>query len=216
MSDLQRVVIKAGGSLLSSEGGIERLVAWLRSEEATGLAPVRVLVVGGGAIADGVRKIDQANPLSDEAAHWAAIRALEINTHLVAEQLTGFLQTDQLQSIRSCNEQRDFLLQPMRFLLDEEPSLPGAPLTIGWDVTSDSIAARVAACLGSSLVLIKSAPGCVASSWPDASAAGLVDRAFPRYAEEVDSIRVLYLPGHPDGGAGGDRPGKAKILPTKR
>jgi aspartokinase-like uncharacterized kinase len=48
-----------------------------------------------------------------------------------------------------------------------------------WDVTTDSVAARVAAVAGGSLTLLKSTDLRAGTTWQEAAANGLVDRAFP-------------------------------------
>jgi hypothetical protein len=89
-------------------------------------------------------------------------------------------------------------LRPSRFLQQVEPWAAGTRLEVGWHVTSDSIAARVAECLAATrLTLLKSAawpadvrPG----DWVAAAAAGYVDEQFGRWAAAIASIDVAQLP----------------------
>jgi 5-(aminomethyl)-3-furanmethanol phosphate kinase len=83
------------------------------------------------------------------------------------------------------------VLAPRRFMeLDDQRSAD--PLPHSWDVTSDSIAARLARQLGAQeLVLLKSAPLPPCVNRLEAVRMGLVDPAFPVAAEGIR--RVLYL-----------------------
>ena len=64
-----------------------------------------------------------------------------------------------------------------------------------WDVTSDSIAARIADLLGSDeLVLLKSSlPEPQVATLDEAAAAGFVDRCFPCYAAKLPLVRLVNL-----------------------
>src|SRR5690606_28099411 len=78
---------------------------------------------------------------------------------------------------------------PRRFL-DAEDRAAADPLPHRWDVTSDSIAARLAVRLGAvRLVLLKSTAAPPGLDRPGAAALGLVDPPFPhRWAVPSDSI----------------------------
>lgn len=112
----------------------------------------RLLVVpGGGPFADVVRQTDQRVSLSDDAAHWMAILAMDQSAHLVAQGL------DRGVVVASRREIGDALgigqipvLAPSGWLQEVDP------LPHSWDVTGDSIAAWVAGRVGaSSLILVK-------------------------------------------------------------
>jgi hypothetical protein len=64
-----------------------------------------------------------------------------------------------------------------------------------WDVSSDSIAARLAARHNADLVLIKACPVPTGPhDWPRLAATGLVDRWFSRVAQEVARITLEQWP----------------------
>ena len=69
MTGQSKRVIKLGGSLLDAADGPTRFaVGWHRQP------PMRnVLIVGGGALADAVRRWDRIHRLSPSDAHWLAI-----------------------------------------------------------------------------------------------------------------------------------------------
>jgi hypothetical protein len=81
------------------------------------------------------------------------------------------------------------------FMRQIEPRLPGIHLPHGWNVTSDSIAARIAAALpAGELVLLKSTlPGQAPQSAQALADMGYVDEQFPQIAREVRMIRCVNL-----------------------
>jgi 5-(aminomethyl)-3-furanmethanol phosphate kinase len=84
------------------------------------------------------------------------------------------------------------------FVREVEPMLPGTVLEVGWHVTSDSIAARLAICLGDArLRLLKSRPPTAAEAvdWACAARGRLVDAFFPCLANHLRSASCETLPG---------------------
>ena len=93
---------------------------------------------------------------------------------------------------------RLFIVDPWLLLRDDDPNLAferlgKAPLPATWDVSSDSIAARLAALSGAQeLVLLKSA--FPSSSRPaELVRLGFVDRVFPKALEGVARARIVNL-----------------------
>jgi hypothetical protein len=86
------------------------------------------------------------------------------------------------------------LFQTEHFLRNEEPRLSSNPLPHNWDVTSDSIAARLAvlAC-AHELVLLKSSLPRPEATRSEMAQAGYVDRYFPQAAVGVPIIRCVNL-----------------------
>jgi aspartokinase-like uncharacterized kinase len=76
--------------------------------------------------------------------------------------------------------------------------LPGTRLPVGWEVTSDSIAARLAELLDARLTLLKSIPppefleqSQDLRHWRALAEAGWIDRFFPDLAENLHKIRLI-------------------------
>jgi aspartokinase-like uncharacterized kinase len=171
----QPIVIKVGGSLFDMPDLRSRLIQFLRGLNC----PEVALVPGGGQVVDAIRHLDRSHRLGEEASHWLALRALSLNAHLLANLLQG-----QSVSVSASFEGWPELWQRGRipildtypFALADEASSDHLPHS--WDVTSDSIAARVARVVDARrLVLLKSVAA------PDASCAdlvcqGVVDRFF--------------------------------------
>jgi aspartokinase-like uncharacterized kinase len=158
------IVVKVGGGLLRH---IERLDEVL-TEIAAASRDVALLVVpGGGPFADAVREVDRGPGLSDWAAHWMAVLAMDQYAHLIVDRLaSAALVTGPFEVETALGEGTLPVLAPYRWLRERDP------LPHSWDVTSDSIAAWVADALGAHrLVLVKP---------PHAEGVGLVDPYFGR------------------------------------
>ncbi|HEY2148142.1 MAG TPA: hypothetical protein VGH32_09405, partial [Pirellulales bacterium] len=85
------------------------------------------------------------------------------------------------------------IFDPKQFLKAIEPTLDGARLPASCDVTSDSIAARIAQVLREDeLALLKSClPADAASTIELASQSNYVDRGLPRFAGELPRVRFV-------------------------
>ncbi len=158
------IVVKVGGSLFDHP----RLGPGLRAY-LDGLAPADVLLVpGGGPVADAVRQLDRVHRLGEEAAHWLALRALGVTAE--------FLRRLALPSGSRLN-----VLDCFAFAVEDEGRAAALPPT--WDVTTDSIAARVAAVYRAErLMLLKSVDVPPGTPWEVAADRGWVDRHFPKVA----------------------------------
>lgn len=176
------LVVKIGGSLLARR----RWPVLLRSLlEGIGRRPCR-LVVGGGAVVDGLRLIDRAAPQPAALVHELAIDAMRLTARLVAAAVDLPLVT------RSGADAAagPAVLDVPAWLAAHAAAAAGLPA--GWSVTSDSIAACVAATAGGGLLLVKSVPPPRRVGHDDpvaaAAAAGWVDEWFPRAAAGLAEI----------------------------
>jgi aspartokinase-like uncharacterized kinase len=157
-------VVKLGGGVLAHSEHFDAALA------AIGVAARehRLLIVpGGGPFADAVRDVDRRLGLTDTAAHWMAVLAMDQYAHLIAARLTGgVLVTDAREIANAFGTGHIPILAPYRWLREAD-ALPHS-----WDVTSDSIAAWVAGAVGARrLVLVKP---------PGAAGGDLVDAYFSR------------------------------------
>jgi aspartokinase-like uncharacterized kinase len=177
-------VIKLGGSMLGEPLLADLFGDWLSEQPPL----ANVLVVGGGAVVDKLRERDRTEGLEPSDAHWLAIRAMSDTAAVVAE-LLG--QVPLVQSLDRLQLRAPGLeiLDVERFLQDDARG--DDPLPESWDVTSDSIAARLTSRLGTNeLVLLKAAPAPTESDLESLSAAGYVDAYFPRAAV---GLRVRFV-----------------------
>jgi aspartokinase-like uncharacterized kinase len=186
-----RRLIKLGGSLLDWPDWPWRFEAWLADQPAA----QNLVLTGGGSLADAIREVDSIYPLPTVAAHWLCIRAMSIHAGQLAARWPA---AKFCKSLRTLDEAPSavglVVLDPWPILRDEEPHYPGQPLPISWDVTSDSIAARLAAMAkAGELVLLKSAPVEEGESPAELSLRGYVDAFFPRAAGALGQIRCVNL-----------------------
>ena len=196
----QMRVVKIGGSLLWEELLETRLRKWFDAQQPHHT----LLVVGGGALADAVRKLDRRYGLSAEAAHEQAIRAMQVNAFALSKLscdvtwITGLDNWSKLLRAHKTGEPvQRAALDPVPFLMSDEPQRAGTRLPCGWQVTSDSIAARLAEVVGAvELVLLKSTlPPGSAECAPirDAAAASFVDQHFSIAAKRLTNVRAVNL-----------------------
>jgi probable H4MPT-linked C1 transfer pathway protein len=143
-------VVKIGGALLGRRGALDIVVPVLSRVAERGDS---VLVVpGGGPFADTVRKIDTEIGLSDDAAHWMAILALDQYAELLASRIA------RSRVVRSAGEATTALAAHELPILAPSAWLRRAdPLPHSWDVTSDSIAAWVAGQVGAERLIVAKA-----------------------------------------------------------
>ena len=161
------VVVKVGGSILAHPAHFDSTLTTIA--EAGRLR--RVLVVpGGGPFARAVREIDVEMRLSDDAAHWMAILAMDQYAHVIASRLIGGVRVSgraQLDDAFAAG--RIPVLAPYAWMYEADP------LPHSWDVTSDSIAAWVAGEVAAPLLVLVKAPGA-----RGATGKGVVDPYFGR------------------------------------
>jgi 5-(aminomethyl)-3-furanmethanol phosphate kinase len=183
-------VVKVGGSLF--DYGAFRLAwnRWLAEQPSAW----NVLLAGGGPLADAIRTADRMWGLGEEAAHWLCIDALAVSARLLAAIVSESCLEDSWDGLRQrlaeCESDRPLVFCPVHFLRHVEQRLPGHSLPHNWNVTSDSIAARIATILNADeLVLLQSAD-LPAHQRPRPP---YVDEYFARAAEGLDGVRFVNL-----------------------
>ncbi|HEV3383988.1 MAG TPA: hypothetical protein VG097_04195 [Gemmata sp.] len=177
------IVVKVGGSLFDHPKLGPGLHDFLKS-----LAPAQVmLIAGGGEFVECIRELDEIHGLPDEATHIMALQAMTVSATFLAciIDLPSF---GKQVVIPDCFEF-------MREDLGSKESLPHS-----WDVTSDSIAARMAlACGAERLVLLKSIDVPALTHWTEAAKNGWIDRHFPKIiVGKPISVEILNFRRHLD------------------
>ncbi len=190
MSGLAVRVIKVGGSLFGFGGFVAAFHGWLAEQPPA----VSVVIAGGGKLADVIREADAVWGLGDEAAHWLCVDVMGVSARLLAMLLPDCRWEDAwnglLPLLGAGDGRQPIVFSPVQFLREIEAGLPPRPLPHSWNVTSDSIAARIAQVLSASeLVLLKSAdpPGDAAPRPP------YVDEHFTTAAQGLNRVRFVNL-----------------------
>ena len=132
-------VLKLGGSLMPAAKELMLTLAALAEEEYSFL-----VVPGGGPMADLVREIFSLGDLSQEAAHWMAILAMEQYAYFLADG-TGARLTREIR--RPQGTAKVEILLPYQALHKDDFGLEH-----NWDYTSDSVAMLVASRLSAPII----------------------------------------------------------------
>lgn len=195
MSRIPIRVVKVGGSLFDLVDLSGRLLQWLAKQEPAH----HVLIAGGGALVDQVRAWHAQQPLSDAAAHWMCVDLMTATAHALHDWLPAIpLVEDDRLLCQRIGKQGCTIFGPSSWLRHSEPHLPGKTLSTNWDVTSDSIAARLAIVLqAEELVLMKSTLPAADTKPPtdfkQLAACGYVDAMFPQLVPDLPVIRAVDL-----------------------
>jgi aspartokinase-like uncharacterized kinase len=181
------LVLKVGGSLLDWPELPRRLESLL-------LEGRPALVAGGGAAADVIRSLDRVHGLGQEQAHRLAIRAMDLTAALLAALLPRSLVVSNPEELAATWRASQVpILAPKPFLEASEAGRTDT-LPASWDVTSDSIAARLARHLRvDRLVLLKSVRAEGITTLEQAAVMGLVDPHFPTAAAGFARVEVVCL-----------------------
>jgi aspartokinase-like uncharacterized kinase len=181
-------VVKVGGSLLDWPGLPGRLAALLEELRRDRPAARPILIAGGGAAADFVRVLDRVHGLGDPTAHRLAMHTLDLTAMLLAALQPDWLPVDRIEALGPAWDAGRVPVLVPRLILEEIERAGQDPLPPSWDVTSDTIAARIAVHLeAETLILLKSAAPPAGATLEQAARLGWVDPTFP------DAARVLPL-----------------------
>jgi 5-(aminomethyl)-3-furanmethanol phosphate kinase len=175
-------IVKLGGSLYDLPDLPQRLKRWLGQAPE----PRAVLVPGGGIAANVIRDYDRVHRLGEEASHWLALQMLAVNAHFLATLLPDAV------VVPSPFTPAPLAILDMHAFALADDARPGH-LPHAWDVTSDSLAVRVAQVAEArELVLLKSLDW-QGDDWRAAAAAGVVDGFFAEAARRADGLRIRVV-----------------------
>jgi 5-(aminomethyl)-3-furanmethanol phosphate kinase len=141
-------VLKLGGSLMPIARDLMRALYHLTEDGYSFL-----IIPGGGPMADLVRVIDSKYEISEEAAHWMAILAMEQYAYFLAEDGRASL-TREIR--RPEGDPAIEILLPYQALREDDMGLVHS-----WDYTSDSVAALIARQLNAPLIKATNVDGVI-------------------------------------------------------
>ncbi len=189
MGKLPTRVIKVGGSLLDLPELGDRILDWIEHQPPA----YNLLISGGGKLVEAIRNQYANQPLDDQTSHWRCIDIMTETAKSLAEILPGSNLVVSLPSPDYLTATRTVVFSPATWLRESEPQLAGTRLRESWEVTSDSIAARVAICLNAAeLVLLKSADA-PSTDFVELAQCGYVDSMFPELAREIPFVHMVNL-----------------------
>lgn len=177
-------VIKLGGSLVQSDN----LRDCLETISLRYQGRAVVLVPGGGAFADQVRLAQHHWQFDDTIAHAMALLAMQQMALLFNGLKPQFVIAGSVAQIRQLAAQdKTVIWSP------DVAELDRAGTTSSWDITSDSLAAWLAAALSATeLVLVKSAEIDANLSLAQLAGCAIVDKAFcASVADAAFSIKII-------------------------
>jgi aspartokinase-like uncharacterized kinase len=181
---IRTCVAKVGGSLLDSVQTRGRLESWLTSRASVKI----IFVVGGGKRVDRVRDWERRHSLKTSESHWHAIEMMQLNALRVASWFPSWVWMDDFWDLASGGPAQRIIFAPKHWLTTLDDPLPES-----WDVTSDSIAARLALDLeADELILLKSADPPPGATMQNLADVGYVDRFFPQVIKNR-SVRLVNL-----------------------
>ncbi|MDN5310526.1 MAG: 5-(aminomethyl)-3-furanmethanol phosphate kinase [Methanolobus sp.] len=192
-----RIVVKLGGSLMDDSLPVIKALQ-ARFGACDDKECISILVIpGGGIFADAVRSASEKYRISDDAAHWMAILAMEQYAYYIHDK-TGIDITGSLDGI----PYGVTMLLPYRILRDRD-ELPHS-----WDVTADTIAAWIARQFGAPLfVKVTDVDGIYAEDVVQQfltagevmkMGATCVDRALPLFLKENNMDCLIVNGLHPE------------------
>jgi len=170
------IVVKLGGSFAYSD----YLQDWI---EALAACAGRVVIVpGGGPFADAVRLAQIQMRFDDKAAHHMAVLAMEQYGRALASFNSALSPADSADAI-----QRDLRAQRVPVWMPSAMVLAATDIAQSWSVTSDSLAAWLAAKIGAGrLWIVKQAKLSAGSTrLKDLIAAKIVDDEFARFLQKM-------------------------------
>lgn len=166
---MKPVIVKIGGSVVAAG----RLAAVL--DVVARAARPTVIVTGGGPFADAVRAAQDRLGFSELAAHRMAILAMHQTAEIALAEQPELVPVETLGQIWRAHESgRVGVWLPARMTNSDRR------LGIGWSVTSDALAARLAERMKADVILVKSRAVPQAASADDLAAEDIVDPVFPK------------------------------------
>ncbi|OGR88196.1 MAG: hypothetical protein A2021_01130 [Elusimicrobia bacterium GWF2_52_66] len=125
-------VIKIGGSIINNGRELLPLCRILTSLKNKYRFTV---IAGGGVLADAIRNLQKKHGFSNTAAHFMALKAMNINSCIIKDLCPGMRLVDTAQKAQKIAAKKQIPILLAAKLIEKEKSLPKS-----WDLTSDSIA----------------------------------------------------------------------------
>ncbi len=180
------VLVKIGGSLVSLPDLAVRINSLLQLFNGRKV----LFIIGGGAAADEIRRLDECCDLAQGRAHWDAIDAMTFNSILLSRVL-GFVPVvrSRDEAVTAWKSQSADILNSRAFLREDHGNVSRRSPE-SWDVTSDSIAVTVALDWPCEEVLFCKACPPVSLQLADICNAGQLDAYMPKLLPALAEANV--------------------------
>jgi len=144
-------LLKIGGSLVNHPEAFKKLISSLSELNVTGTFAI---ITGGGILADKVRDLYKIYAISEDNAHWMAIKAQDILALLINSMLENSILVDDLSKFKEIPKNLIPIIEPYK-ILKESDKLPHS-----WSVTGDAIAVYIGKKLEiKNIILVKDVDG---------------------------------------------------------
>lgn len=198
---MNTLVVKLGGSILFSQGGLQRFSRWWESRPETACA----MIVGGGETVESMRILNRHEAFDQEAMHWRCIRLMDATLECVSEKFPEFpvvSHSTQFTSLQ--NEMENWLkgkgpskttkqIWLVRVGAFHHPDARDG-LPRGWSVTSDSLAWVLAKKLSiARICLLKSCTVPSTASMMELASLGVVDEYFPSLCDGSLTVELCTI-----------------------
>jgi len=183
------VIVKIGGSLFDLPYLGAHLVRYLAKLNTSDV----LVVPGGGSTTDLVRSWDRTFQLGEERSHWLALRGLALSAHFLASLLPRADVIAQLEDRLALAAAGVTPIVDMYAWARADEASPDH-LPHSWDVTSDSLAVRLALVSEAAELIVLKSVDFSGQDWQQAAAADIVDPFFPEIMERGHGrLRVQIL-----------------------
>lgn len=186
-----RRVIKVGGSCLSSSTLPDDLQKLLLNYADT----QNLIIIGGGMCVDAMRDLDSRFQLDQVRMHWRCVELLRTSFEILRELLPGLKPVAtlaQLESLLKSSRRAESYLVAVDVFYNSDSSTESR-LPVGWETTTDSIAAFLARiCDAEELLLLKSCQ-VETSDLQQLALQGIVDIAFPDAVPPNVQVKIVNL-----------------------
>ncbi len=194
-----RRVVKVGGSCLENPQLTSLLTDWFNHQTPA----ENWIIVGGGECIEAMRTLSRLYNLGQSEMHWRCIRLLDATWEILAELFPRWIPIQSPEIFRQTQlrqpQAATYIVRVQSFYSrpNEQQTHPNSDwssrIPVGWETTTDSIAAFLSGLVGASeLVLIKSCA--IPSHSPvELQRLGIVDEAFPSILPETTKLRLVKL-----------------------
>lgn len=189
-----RRVVKVGGSLLSRSDLRSELINWFAVQPTA----ENLCIIGGGEVIDAMRRLDEIHKIDSDTVHWLCVDLLSTTFQLAASWFDWPAISSEAEfmerSVKGFSTETPTWVNVSSFYRRSDSKEEADPLPHDWRTTTDSIAACLATRVqAEELVLLKSCAVDSGLTFGQMAELGIVDKAFPAIAGQLECVRLETL-----------------------